>query len=254
MEWNYGLPKVVNISFDNGYRINTTYTGAQQRQASEDENTEDTAGVDLGEIHLAVAHTRDKTVIANGRVLRSKRRYQNKVNAYFQRKISKCKKRSRRWKTLIKAKKRVLNKLDNQIKDILHKQTTKLVSILKQEGVKTVAIGDVRNLRQNVDYGKRANQKIHQMPAGQTRFMLTYKAKKLGMSVHIISEAYSSQTCPQCLIRHKPNGRVYKCPHCGFKFHRDGVGAINIRHKQMYKEYVPVVGDMTPPVGIRYAA
>jgi putative transposase len=250
MKWIYKLPKVVSISFDKGYRINATYTDEPQDPVV----GYDTAGVDLGEIHLAAAHTQDKTIIANGRVLRSKRRYQNKVKAHFQRKMSGCKKRSRRWNTLNKAKNRVLSKLDNQIKDILHKQTTKLVFALKKEGVKTVAIGDVRNLRQNVDYGRLANQKIHQMPAGQTRFMLTYKAKRLGMEVHIVNEAYSSQTCPKCLKKHKPGNREYKCPYCGFVFHRDGVGAINIRHKQMYKEYVPVVGDMTPPVGIRYAA
>ena len=248
-EWIYELPKVVSISFNNGYRINATYKDKAQEQVAGD----DTAGIDLGEIHLAVARTQNKTIIVNGRILRSKRRYQNKVKAHFQRKISNCKKRSRKWKTLIKAKSRVLNKLDNQINDILHKQTTKLVSVLNQEGVKTVAIGDLRDLRQNVDYGKRANQKIHQMPSGQTRFMLTFKAKKLGMKVHIINEAYSTQTCPRCLKRYKPGGRLYKCRLCGFVYHRDGVGAINIRHKQMYKEYVPVVGDMTPPVGIRYA-
>ena len=39
------------------------------------------AGIDLGEIHLAVSHDGQHTDIINGRLLRSKRRYQNKLKA-----------------------------------------------------------------------------------------------------------------------------------------------------------------------------
>ena len=112
----------------------------------------------------------------------------------------------------------------------------------------------MRNIRGNVDYGRHANQKIHGMTSGKIRHMLEYKCEKHGMKAALINEAYTSQTCPKCLNRHKPSNRNYKCPVCGFEYHRDGVGAINIRQKQMYQEFVPVVGDMTPPVGIRYIA
>jgi len=37
------------------------------------------AGIDLGEIHLAVSHDGEKTHILNGRYLRAKRQYQNKL-------------------------------------------------------------------------------------------------------------------------------------------------------------------------------
>ena len=50
----------------------------------------------------------------------------------------------------------------------------------------------------------------------------------LGIKVVKINEAYTSQTCPKCGSRKKPNNRNYTCK-CGFKYHRDGVGAINIR-------------------------
>lgn len=82
--------------------------------------------------------------------------------------------------------------------------------------------------------------------------MIEYKCELRGIKAIIINEAYSSQTCPKCLKKHKPSSRNYIFPFCGFEYHRDGVGAINIKQKQMYKEYAPVVGVMTPPVGIRY--
>jgi len=40
------------------------------------------------------------------------------------------------------------------------------------------------------------------------------------------------------------------CSKCGFVYHRDGVGAINIRGKYLGESQV--VGAMASPVGVRY--
>ncbi|MCY0897435.1 MAG: zinc ribbon domain-containing protein [Firmicutes bacterium] len=61
-------------------------------------------------------------------------------------------------------------------------------------------------------------------------------------------EAYASQECPRCGHRHKPRGRLYACPACKFRFHRDGDGAINIRRK--YLGCGAVVGAMASPTGM----
>ena len=60
---------------------------------------------------------------------------------------------------------------------------------------------------------------------------MTYKAEAAGITVVLVDEAYTSQTCPgtlpdgtACLHCYKPKGRVYRCPACGFTAHRDGVG------------------------------
>lgn len=211
------------------------------------------AGVDLGEIHLAVAHDGEETIILNGRLLRSKRRYQNKLKAKLSGLIDVKKRGSKRRKRLMRSKRRQLAKLNNQIRDIQHKQTTKLVSTLNNRGVQSVVIGDIRDIRKSVDYGKKVNQKIHQMLHGQTRQMLTYKSERLGMRVELQDERYTSQTCPACGKRHKPKGRLYKCS-CGFRFHRDGVGSINIRKKYLGVMELPVVGVMASPIGVRYSA
>jgi len=109
-----------------------------------------------------------------------------------------------------------LRKVDHQIRDILHKQTTALVSTLHASGVQTVVIGDVRDLRQRVDYGPAANQRIHQMATGKVRWLITYKAEQLGMRVVLQDEAYTSQECPRCGSRHKPRVRMYVCQSCAF--------------------------------------
>lgn len=138
---------------------------------------------------------------------------------------------------------------------IEHKQTSKLINTLHQDGVQTLVIGDVRDIRQSLDVGSKNNQKLHQWSHGSTRFNLTYKAERKGMRVVLQEESYTSKTCPACGHRRKSavQGRNFACRKCGFRFHRDGVGAMNIRYKYREEFGVPhVVGVMAPPTGMRY--
>lgn len=248
IDWNWETPKLVEMGWDGKqYEIRACYA-VNQTQLVE---TGTVAGIDLGEIHLAVAHDGEETFILNGRLLRSKRQYQNKLKAKLASLIDKKKTGSQGRKRLVRSKQRQLAKVKNQIKDILHKQTSKLVSTLKFRGVQTLAIGDVRDIRQPIDFGAKANQRLHQWSYGQARQMLTYKSQRLGMKVEIQCEKYTSQTCPACGQRHKPKNRTYKCK-CGFEFHRDGVGSINIRRKYLGCFDIPVVGVMAAPIGLRF--
>lgn len=246
INWEYNLPKLVEIGWDGKqYELRAIYQEEQNNKPLDNK----VAGVDLGEIHLAVAYDGNTSYIINGRLLRSKRQYQNKLKAKLSSMLDKKKKGSKRWKKILKSKQKQLIKIQNQINDILHKQTTKLVSTLYKSGVQTVVIGDVRNIRQNIDYGTTANQRLHQWVFGKVRQMIQYKAEKLGMKVVLQDEKYTSQTCPMCNNKHKPNNRNYKCK-CGFEYHRDAVGAINIRKKYLGENQV--VGVMASPIGIRY--
>ncbi len=187
--------------------------------------------------------------IYNGRFLRSKKQYQNRLKAKLSKLIDKKKRGSKRRKKLIKSKQKQLAKIKNQIKDIEHKLTSKAVSALKERSVQTLVIGDVRDIRKNINYGKKANQKLHQWNFGSIRQKLEYKCSKVGIKTELISEEYTSQECLSCRKRNKSKNREYKCS-CGFKWHRDGVGCSNIRAK--YLGQVPVVGLMARPSGVRY--
>ena len=137
----------------------------------------------------------------------------------------------------------VSERLITKSKDALHKHTTKFVKYCHAKGVGTIVLGDLTGIRKSIDYGKRANQKLHQWAFGKIAELITYKAKALGIKVKVIDEAYTSQTCPKCGNRKKPTNRNYICK-CGFKYHRDGVGAINIRAKYLGHFGVPVVAEM----------
>ena len=170
--------------------------------------------------------------------------------AEFNHAISQCERHSQRWWRLTRRKWRKIRKVDNQINDCLHKHTRKFLHQCELKGIGTIVVGDLRNIRDNIDYGKKSNQKLHQWPFAKLITMITYKAKALGIKVKHINEAYTSQTCPECGNRKKPINREYSC-NCGFTYHRDGVGAINIRQKYLGCLGIPVVADMAPPLGFR---
>ena len=231
------------LHFSYKYEIQTNATGKE------------VVGVDIGEIHPIVSHDGQDTHIYNGRYIRSLYRYRNKTLANFSQAISRCKRHSKRWWRLTRRKWKRIGKIDNQIKDALHKQTTKFVKYCHAKGIGTILLGDLTGIRNNINYGSSANQKLHQWAFGKITELITYKAKVLGITVKVIDEAYTSQTCPKCANRKKPANRNYTCK-CGFKYHRDGVGAINIRNKYLGHFGVPVVAEkvfdrMTPPLGFR---
>ena len=246
--WKWDKPKLVELGWTGEqYQIRAIYV-LEDTQVKPLGNK--VVGIDLGEIHLAVSHDGEQCHILNGRKFRSVRRYQNKLKAELSHMIDTKKRGSNHRKRLVRSKRRQLKKIEDQMTDILHKQTTRLISTLYSEGVQILVIGDLRDIRKDLDYGRKANQKIHQMVSGKVRWMLSYKAERLGMKVVLQNEAYTTQTCPACGKRKKPAGRMYRCP-CGFSYHRDGVGALNIRAKYL-EENTPVVGVMASPIGLRW--
>ncbi|MBV9387104.1 MAG: transposase [Chroococcidiopsidaceae cyanobacterium CP_BM_ER_R8_30] len=249
-DWQWDQPKQVEIGWkqSGGYQLRATYPVA----ATNAPVGNLIAAVDLGELRSATTHDGQETVIYNGRLIKSKVAYRNKITAQIQERISKTKRGSNRRKKLVRAKSRIVAKINHQIKDILHKQTQHIVSTLHKKGVQTLVIGDIRDIRKSMDYGKEMNQRLHSWSFGKFRELLSYKAKILGMQVVLQNEKDTTKTCPGCGKKHKPKGRLYKCRSCGFKFDRDGVGAINIRSKYLGCLGVPVVGVMATPVGVRY--
>ena len=261
--WEWDLPQTVVIHWTgSAYEAIATYQiGAALPEEGEltmqERRAAHSVGIDLGEVHPAVSCDGERAHLLNGRLLRSKRQYRNKLIAKLDAKISHSKKGGKRRRKLIHAKKKRLSKLTHQIQDIEHKLTSYLVNTLYREGVEKLVIGDVRTIRHGLDKGSTTNQKLHQWSFGSIRHKLTYKAERLGMRVVVQEESYTSRTCPVCGHRRKsaPAGRVFRCTNktCRWQGHRDGVGAANIRAK--YRGEFGgrhVVGAMAPPTGCGY--
>ncbi len=211
-----------------------------------------TVSVDMGEIHPIVCFDGKRTTLYNGRFLRSIVRYRNKFKAQIQNAMDTCKRRSKRWYRLQKAKRKTLEKLDAQIKDAEHKITSRFMSDCQRAKADTIVIGDLKGIRDDIKYSKKVNQKLHQWAFSRIAQNISYKAELAGIKVVSEPEEYTSQTCPKCGHRKKPNNRNYHCEHCDFKYHRDGVGAINLHRKVSGVTNTPVSRDLGSLLGVRY--
>jgi putative transposase len=193
-----------------------------------------TAGVDLGEVHPAAASDGIESIVFSARHLRSLSQYSNKRLAKLQQKQAGKVKGSKRWKRILRRKSRFLAQQKRRKRDIEHKVSRAVVGWALEHMVGKLAVGDVRDIADRVDLGKQTNQKISNWTHGKVRSYIEYKAAAKGIVVEFVNKAYTSQTCPNCGERHKPKGRVYRCPACGFQSHRDAVGAANIRSVCLY--------------------
>ena len=208
--------------------------------------------IDMGEIHPIVSYDGEHTIIYNGRALRAIKQYLNKFKGYIQSKMDRCKHRSNRWYHLKRIKTKILAKLNAQIKDAEHKITSRFISDCIKAKADTIVMGDIKGIRKRAKFSKKSNQKVHQWAFARLQSMICYKAELAGLKVKFVSEAYTSQTCPRCGSRKKPTNRNYHCNHCGFEYHRDGVGAINLWNKVSGFILSPVVGVMASPIGVRF--
>ncbi|WP_083771332.1 RNA-guided endonuclease TnpB family protein [Acetohalobium arabaticum] len=148
-------------------------------------------------------------------------RFRNKELAKLQEKISRCQKYSNRWKKLNRAKKKLLSKSKNKVMDVLKKYASHLISFCLKREVSTIVVGDIKGIRENINFGTKDNQKMHQWVFRQLTDMIKYQAKSIGIKVKFIDESYTSQTCPKCGYQHKPSDRNFDCSNCNASFHRN---------------------------------
>lgn len=204
--------------------------------------------VDMGEIHPAVVGDEHEAIIITARARRHEAQGHAKRLASFGKALSRKKKGSRRYKKLVRSKNRMKAKHKRVIRDIEHKVSREIVNVSVELQADTIAMGDIRDIADGIDIGKQSNQKISGWSHGQIRKLTEYKAEAEGINVVLVDEHYTSQTCPNCGGKHKPRGRNYRCPSCGFRSHRDVVGQVNIL--STFKHGAP--GQIPAPTNIKH--
>jgi putative transposase len=195
------------------------------------------AAIDLGEIHsITSIDNNGNSLIVTGRQLRSYQRFRNKELGSLQKRLRKCKKGSRNYKKYRKAIRKLMSKSNKKIDNDIHKTSKLYVDYTIHNNIKTVIIGDLTKFNMNLKQRKNRKgnqQKLVQWQHGKLVNKLSEKLGRYGIVVEEISEAYTSQTCPNCGNKHKPMSRNYVCNICGFTMHRDLVGAYNILSKYL---------------------
>ncbi len=204
--------------------------------------------VDLGEIHPAVFGDKHVAEVVTCRECRHESQGHAKRLAKVQKAISRKAKGSRRRGRLVRAKARMNAKHRQVVRDMEHKISRAVVEAAVERRAKLIVIGDVRDIADGIECGKEHNGRMSRWNHGTIRSYIDYKAAAEGIATKLIDEANTTETCPSCGQRHKPRGRVYRCPACGFQAHRDVVGQINLLSRHLEG----AVGRLPAPTVVKH--
>ena len=180
--------------------------------------TGNTMGVDLGLKcpAVAVTSTGKTRFFGNGRMIKYiRRKYQSR-----RRKLGKLKK--------LAAIRKLGNKEHRWMTDQNHKISKQIINLAVQEGVSTIKLEKLANIRKTARTSRKNAKNLHNWPFYQLAMFISYKAKLAGIRMVFVDPAYTSQSCPKCGTRNKARDRRYACHACGYVTHRDRVGAMNI--------------------------
>lgn len=180
-------------------------------------------GVDLGIKCPAVSYCSDGAIkfYGNGR----KNKYMRRHYAYLRRKLQASKK--------MKVVERINNKEQRIMKDIDHKISRSIVDEAIKHNANVIQLEQLQNIRSTTRKSRKNNPNLHTWSFYRLSQFIEYKAQKAGIQVVYVNPAYTSQKCPVCGELRHADDRKYKCK-CGYRSHRDIVGAINICNSTEY--------------------
>lgn len=159
------------------------------------------------------------------------------LDRYFQKEKAKCTKSTSQKCVELNV------KWGRQRSHYLHVLTKWLVNLAVAHNVSTIAVGELKGIRHNKNWGDAGNQKLHAWPFSKIISLLTYKATLAGIRVVKASEKSTSTTCPVCGKRVR-KARVHRglFIHCGQAAGADLVGAYNILQRYLRETGLATLG------------
>lgn len=195
-ELNFKLPKITDITtvkqvtvtkFNDGYMINII---CKVEDEVKDKQGIKVAAIDLGLSNLVacVSNNEMKHFLISGKPINSFNHFWNREIANLRSKLDEGEKKALRDK---------INKLNRKrnfkVNDYLHKVSRKLVNHLDSNQINSLIIGYNQGWKQDINLGKKVNQKFCYLPFYKFLQMVTYKCEDKGITVKIQEESYTSK-------------------------------------------------------------
>ena len=137
-------------------------------------------------------------------------------------------------KKLIKKVKSLQNKERRIVKQLLHQTINSVIKYTKQFPKPIIVMEDLYGLRSRMNFSKRLNKRLHQVPFYEFQRILEYKALLNGIPVKYLTKAQTkntSKTCHRCNCISKVKSRKFHCQSCSMIYDRDLNASINIAHR-----------------------
>lgn len=150
-------------------------------------NKSNILSIDLGLNNLCtcISNVGEKPFIVNGKVVKSFNQWYNKKKAKLMSFIG-SKGTSKRLRYLN-------NRRNLWIEDKTHKISRHIVDYCIKHDIGNIVIGLNKGWKQNIDLGKKTNQKFVEIPFSKLIDKITYKAKLIGINVQTTEESYTSK-------------------------------------------------------------
>ncbi len=151
---------------------------------------------------------------------------------------------------------KVLGRIErNTVMDWCHKISRIVVEFAKQFENPIIVMENLNGMRENIDYGKSMNRRLHKIPYVMIQNYIEYKAMWDGILVEKVDPRDTSHRCPLCEGRGVRRKRLFKCK-CGLQDHADRVASVNIakRGYTYLRENVPPVKRLPSLRKVRWGA
>jgi len=89
--------------------------------------------------------------------------------------------------------KRISEKRNRRVKDILHKASRKIIDLCVEEGIEVIAVGNNAGWKKRIHMGKKNNQTFVQIPFHTLIEMIKYEGEAAGIRVVVCEEAIQSK-------------------------------------------------------------
>ena len=190
-----------------------------------------------------------QSLMLNGRGLVSEKIRRAKKQGHLQAALAGKKSGSKRHRKIKRRIARWKAQSARRVRDINHKITCGVVRFAKQASVTQLVLSQPKGIAQ-AEGRKAQRQRNGVWEYGEQSRQIEYKAQG-HFEVIRDGERGTSSTCPRCHKHHKPSGRMFRCPHCGWRGHRDLVGAGNQLGRHVSHVDVAALIDHTHPKYLR---
>lgn len=152
-----------------------------------DLNKDNVLSIDLGLNNLCscISNVGIKPFIVNGKVIKSFNQWYNKKKAKLMSFVG-DKGTSNKLKILN-------NKRNFWIEDKIHKVSRYIIDFCKDNNIGSIVIGLNKGWKQNINLGKKTNQKFVEIPFSKLIDKIAYKGKLIGINVITTEESYTSK-------------------------------------------------------------
>lgn len=115
------------------------------------------------------------------------------------------------------------------------------INDIKDNKGKDEAMTEIRRITKKRRLNGRVKFCLQQLSHYKFRQHLIAKGEEYGCDIKIVTEEYTTKTCPRCMVMsNEIEGRTKRCTECGYKCNRDIVGSRNIYVKEAHDNNIKI--------------